>query len=161
MTIKLLGQLDPQTTATLIALLQELPMGKDVSSYARGRKRLWLNGLGEPFLGSPPRLSPSFECQDIHRIISDLDIRYDFCLAHYSGDSAIGIKPHRDASYANPLAYGINLGQCRFTCNGETHHLTGGEIYSFNCKQLHSAEPAPHRWALNLWTAKAAWLAHI
>jgi hypothetical protein len=90
-----------------------------------------------------------------------LGINYDFCLAHYSGDRSIGIQPHRDASYANREAYGINLGRCDFTVGNNIYKLNGGEVYSFDCKTLHSADPSTNRWALNLWTAKSMWMAQI
>jgi len=74
--------------------------------------------------------------EEIHSAIEKLEIKYDFCLVHYSGEAAKGIKLHRDASYAMPTAYGINLGNCNFTHNGKTYHLTGGEIYSLTVSYL-------------------------
>jgi len=109
---------------------------------------------------SYPKISESIQHQEIDEFIrNQLGINYDFCLAHYSGDKAIGIKPHRDASYANREAYGINLGICNFTVGDRSYQLIGGEVYSFNCKILHSADPSPHRYGMNLWTAKSIWIA--
>jgi hypothetical protein len=161
--MRIIQQLTDKDTNWLINQLKNIKsaLQPDISNYAKNRQRAWLNGLGEPHL-SYPIISESIQHEAIDRFIRDnLDINYDFCLAHYSGDKAIGIKPHRDASYANREAYGINLGNCNFTISDKTYELTGGEIYTFNCKVVHSADPSPHRWGLNLWTAKPIWLSRI
>ena len=156
-------QMNDKDTNWLINQLEciKTELTSDISNYAKNRQRAWLNGLGEPHL-SYPKISESIQHQAIDRFIRDnLDINYDFCLAHYSGDKAIGIKPHLDAGFANRQAYGINLGICKFTIADKNYELTGGEVYTFNCKILHSADPSPQRWGLNLWTAKAIWLSRI
>jgi len=144
-----------------IEMLKNLKLQSDVSTYAPGRKRLWLNGLGEPFLGKRPKIFKSHKNDKIHEAITKLGIKYDFCLVHYSGEDAAGIGAHRDASYAQPIAYGINLGKCKFTVNSKTYELTGGEVYKFNCKLIHSAKPEAHRWGINLWTVKQEWLSQV
>jgi hypothetical protein len=156
-------QLNDKDTNWLINQLEciKTNLSSDISQYAKNRQRAWINGLGEPHL-SYPKISESIQHPEINRFIrQDLGINYDFCLAHYSGEKAIGIKPHRDASYANREAFGINLGNCKFTVADKTYELTGGEIYTFNCKVVHSADPSPHRWGINLWTAKPIWLSRI
>lgn len=161
--MQIINQLDNNDINWLINQLENIKtdLTNDISQYAKNRQRAWLNGLGEPHL-SYPKISESIQHQDIDKFIrNQLGINYDFCLAHYSGDRAIGIKPHRDASYANRQAYGINLGACNFTIADKTYNLTGGEVYSFNCKVLHSADPSPHRYGINLWTAKPIWLGRI
>jgi len=156
--IELITKINEKEVSNWIDMLKELPLKDDVSTYAPGRKRIWVNGLGEPSLTYEPRLLESHKSEKIHSAIEKLGIKYDFCLVHYSGEAAKGIKLHRDASYAMPTAYGINLGSCNFTHNGKTYHLTGGEIYSFDCKLPHGAKPAKHRWGINLWTVKQDWL---
>jgi hypothetical protein len=161
--MRIIKQLSETDTNWLINQLENIKsnLTADISQYAKNRQRAWLNGLGEPHL-SYPKISESTQNQAIDQFIWDkLGINYDFCLAHYSGDKASGIKPHRDASYANREAYGINLGICKFTIADKTYELSGGEIYTFNCKVIHSADPSPHRWGLNLWTAKPIWLSRI
>lgn len=161
--MQIIQQLSEKDTNWLINQLESIKtdLTSDISQYAKNRQRAWLNGLGEPHLNYP-KISPSILHPAIDRFIREnLGINYDFCLAHYSGDKAIGIKPHRDASYANREAFGINLGGCNFTVRDKTYELSGGEIYTFNCKILHSADPSPHRWGLNLWTVKPIWLSRI
>jgi hypothetical protein len=161
--MKMKAQLTESDTNWLINQLESIKdtLTSDVSKYAKGRKRAWLNGLGEPHL-SFPKISKSIQHLEIDQFIrSHLGINYDFCLAHYSGDRSIGIQPHRDASFANREAYGINLGKCDFTVGDRLYKLNAGEVYSFDCKALHSADPSTNRWALNLWTAKSMWIAHI
>jgi hypothetical protein len=159
--MRILQQLTDTDINWLINELENIKtdLTTDISQYAKNRQRAWLNGLGEPHL-SYPKIFESIQHQAIHKFIrNQLGINYDFCLAHYSGDKASGIKPHRDASYANREAYGINLGMCNFTVGDKTYDLKSGEVYSFNCKILHSADPSPHRYGINLWTAKPIWLA--
>lgn len=139
----------------------------DVSNYAKGRLRCWLNN--EPTLSSPTRILPGFEVRDeiISRLAELIEWDFDFCLVTYSGDETpIGISPHRDAAFANFDAMSLNVsGECRFDYwedrgaskkTGPSHSLilTPGDVTAFNCKHLHAATPGPKRWNLNFWRAK-------
>lgn len=94
----------------------------DVSGYARGRLRAWLEvepSLTNPvthrpglpvgsstdglaacrFLQLKRRQSPGFTLDALATLI---DWRFDYCLVTFSGDEQpIGITPHRDARYAD------------------------------------------------------------
>ena len=161
--MQIVNRLLPSDINWMIEELEKVKndLTRDVSNYAKGRQRVWLNGIGEPHLAYP-KIMPSIQHLTIDKFIQEkLGIQYDFCLAHFSGDKAIGIKPHRDASFSNRIAFGINLGGCDFSIGepAKEYRLSGGEIYSFNCKTIHSADPVLNRWGLNLWTAKPLWLA--
>lgn len=149
----------------------------DVSNYAKGRQRCWL-GV-EPPLGPTQPFRKGLEIPEDrwHRLQELIDWQFDYCLVTYSGDVVpVGITPHRDASYADYEAYGLNVvGTCRFSYwedrmgfgytqkrsgikydDPPSHvvDLTPGQVTRFNCKNLHAAEPSPQRWGMNFWRAK-------
>ncbi len=132
----------------------------DVSSYAKGRNRTWLRA--EPQLTSNSQV-PIFVKSILP--IPDLEIHVwnMFKSVGFNPDCAlciqgpVGIKPHRDGSYAATKAVGINLGEVKWMY-GKTYSdieyvkIPLGAIYSFNCKMVHAAEPVdPLRWAINGW----------
>ncbi len=156
----------------------------DVSTYARGRQRVWLRT--EPLLKST-RLShpgsvrtiPGLEIPDKYwnRLQEIINWKFDYCLVTYSGkENPIGISPHRDASYADYGAMGLNVsGHCLFSywndrdsfgkseSTGKWPYpghptcviaLSPGDLVRFNCKNVHSAEPGPDRWNMNFWKKK-------
>lgn len=150
----------------------------DVSKYAQGRLRAWLNV--EPNLYPPFAVNPGIEVSGgiWSRLQTLLEWPFDFCLATYSGDeNPIGIGPHRDAGYADFEACSLNVsGQCKFEYWKErwyTHKakpitpinpndpptdmkiLLPGQVHLFNCKNLHAATPGTKRWCLNFWKKKA------
>lgn len=147
----------------------------DVSRYAAGRMRAWLNV--EPSLTSPTTFSRGVpvgeKVWDRLKEVTGLD--FDYCLATYSGDeSPIGITPHRDAGFAEFEAWGLNVsGECEFRywmtkesfgrsrdtlpeTESPTHTLVlkPGDLVRFNCKNRHAATPGTGRWNLNFWRAK-------
>jgi hypothetical protein len=91
------------------------------------------------------------------------------CLISKGGN----IKPHRDTTYADAWAMGINLGVCNWhissTRDGAkpdfTMNLKGGEVFAFNSKHVHAVtDAASDRWAINVWAiadTKAAQTAQI
>lgn len=135
----------------------------DASSYARGRQRVWL-GL-EPSLTRDVKVKLALKLQPEQRaaLAEAIEWRFDWALVTYSGDDATGITPHRDASFAAPLARGLNLaGKVRFDYweNGldgtgkTTLDLMPGDVIAFDCKRLHACAPQPRRWNVNFWRAK-------
>jgi len=114
--MRIIQQLTDTDTNWLINQLENIKsaLQPDISNYAKNQQRAWLNGLGELHL-SYPKISESIQHQVIDRFIRDnLDINYDFCLAHYSVDKAIptdavpaDIKPPQDAGLANRQAIAI------------------------------------------------------
>jgi hypothetical protein len=138
----------------------------DVSNYAKGRLRLWLNK--EPMLFSPFDIKPGFQVKDkiILRLQEIIEWDFDYALVTYSGDTnPIGIGPHRDAGYAAYEAMSINVsGECEFKfwpirdSKGQDEPiitiLKPGDVTSFNCKHLHSANPTVKRWNINFWKKK-------
>jgi len=145
---------------------------RDVSSYARGRERVWLQyewDLKERVFRQGLKLGKLWRfCKEI----------YPEAQLGLISRGAIGITAHRDDSYANYKAYGINLGQCKWQYNLEypgymwvpnsrkinppeitVMNMTGGEVIRFNCKNLHAAlECSEDRWSINLWTVSPKFL---
>lgn len=141
----------------------------DPSNYAPGRLRGWFpmewNLQTKQFMESSIQSHLLWSwCQ---RIWPEAEIG----LITYSGATNTepkGIKLHRDDSYGDFKAVGINVtGECRFTYlqsyrsyewdpqrDPEVErviNLKPGDVYTFNCKNRHSAEPSPNRFAINLW----------
>jgi hypothetical protein len=65
------------------------------------------------------------------------------------------IKTHRDATYASPTAYLVNLGDAVFVYDNKAYQLSDGGIYQFNCKRPHSVVSASEmRFSIVFWTLK-------
>lgn len=149
----------------------------DVSNYAKGRLRTWLNK--EPSLSSPTKIYEGTQVNEkvLKRLAELIEWDFDFCLVTYSGDDAIGISPHRDASYADYEAYALHIsGECKFDywmgreefgkspnkkefnikAEEPTHSLilSPGDLVHFNCKNVHAASPSARRWNANFWRSK-------
>jgi len=157
--------LSPETQDWLRTILENeiAPMlVKDVSSYAPGRMRTWMPyeapldtaaNKGKPF-------TPGVLHNQLWQFIVDLchkhGMKAQTCLISKGGN----IKPHRDTTYADAWAMGINLGVCNWHISSTregakpdfTMDLTGGEVFSFNSKHVHAVtDAAPDRWAINVW----------
>ena len=135
---------------------------KDISSYAPGRMRTWMpyeapldtsTNTGKPFV-------PGVLHDELWQFIVDLchkhGMKAQTCLISKGGN----IKPHRDTTYADAWAMGINLGACNWHISSTregakpdfTMDLTGGEVFSFNSKHIHAVtDAAEDRWAINVW----------
>lgn len=141
----------------------------DVSTYARGRTRCWLQR--EMPLGPTQREKPGLRVPVLWDALTDIWMR------HLPGRpetglaccGEIGITPHRDASYARPVTMSVNLGPAkwfhdprrngatkgRFVQPHEWQVLKGGEVLVFDSKHPHAAQPLdPNRWVVILWQTK-------
>lgn len=170
--LNVITTLSPERVQRLVAYLEETlapNLGADVSSYAPGRRRSWL-----------PYEAPLSESRDYEIGLQD-DKLWKFATgicATFDWQPDLGliskggtISPHRDASYADFRSVGINLGKVTW-CYSRAYpmynwvpnqhqinppevtklQMTGGEIFEFNCKNLHWTEDVdPNRWAFNLW----------
>lgn len=157
--------LSPETQEWLISILENeiAPvLVKDISSYAPGRMRTWMPyeapldtvaNKGKPF-------TPGVLHDELWQFIVDLchkhGMKAQTCLISKGGN----IKPHRDTTYADSWAMGINLGVCNWhissTRDGAkpdfTMNLKGGEVFAFNSKHVHAVtDAAENRWAINVW----------
>lgn len=160
-----LEKLSPEEVAWITEKLEEriLPhLKSDVSSYARGRQRVWMpyeapldsqTNINQPF-------TPGVLDDEIWQWIVDLCAKHGFkaetCLISKGGS----IKPHRDTTYAAAWAVGINLGVCNWHIASDRNSaktdysmsLTGGEVFKFNSKHVHAVtDSSPDRWAINVW----------
>ncbi len=164
--------------AWMESYLQQYLSRNETSRYAKGRLQCWMKV--EPSLTSPTRLSDGVPLPGKiwQRLQDVLGWTFDYCLVTYSGDKeAVGITPHRDASFANYEAWAINVsGECSFRYwegrksfgpspnvteydpkkDEPTHTtvLSPGDVIRFNCKNLHDATPSVKRWNLNFWRKK-------
>jgi hypothetical protein len=170
---KLLVQLTPEQIAPIIKHLEEqvLPnLVPDVSSYAVGRQRVWLpyeaplsNSRAWQLGTHDPKLW-QWVC---HICETYAGFTPDVALVAKGGQ----IKPHRDTSYADYRAIGINLGPVVWGYQRQRTtyanmpqddsakkveiELQGGEVFEFNSKNVHWTHNAdPQRWSINAWTVK-------
>lgn len=157
--------LSPETQEWLLSVLENeiAPMlVEDISSYAPGRMRTWMPyeapldtsaSKNKPFV-------PGILHDELWQFVVDLchkhGMKAQTCLISKGGN----IKPHRDTTYADAWAMGINLGACNWhissTRDGAkpdfTMSLTVGEVFSFHSKHVHAVtDAAPDRWAINVW----------
>lgn len=175
--IELLRTVDTSRLETWLNNNLRSKLTADKSNYAKGRLKAWLRT--EPMLFAPFNTVPGVECSDkvIERLAEIIQWQFDFVLVTFSGDSATGITPHRDAGFADYETYGLNINgstQFDYWCTKEsfgyaketvklnaktdepTHELQlqPGQVFRFNCKNEHSATPSAGRWGMNFWRRK-------
>lgn len=155
-----LEKLSSEDVAWITSKLEEkvLPfLEADVSNYAKGRQRVWLPY--EAPLGNQP-FKPGLLDGEIWQWIVDLCAKHGFKAQVALISKGGNIKPHRDTTYAQPWAMGINLGKCDWHIASErnsarpdyTMNLNGGEVFKFNSKHTHAVtNAAPERWSINVW----------
>lgn len=172
--IEILGQVSSQKVQAVVDYLNkhvEPILGKDVSNYAKGRKRTWLEY--EAPLGQQKwqhGLKDEYLWNFVLETFEPYGIKPDLGLVSKAGN----ITWHRDAAYAEFKSFGINLGQVTWQYEWSypayawvpdnkkidppqiiTHQMTGGEIFQFNSKNRHQAvNSADDRWGFNLWNIK-------
>lgn len=170
--LNIITTISPERVAKAVQYLEQniVPqLGTDVSNYAPGRSRVWF-----PY-EAPLSEARDYQlaCQDdkiwtfVKNICSTFDWEPELGLVSKGGT----INPHRDAAYADFRTIGINLGRVTWCYSKaypmykwvpEEHQvnppeitkieMTGGEVFEFNCKNLHWTEDVdPDRWAFNLW----------
>ena len=170
--LNIITTLQPEHVANIVEYLEqniEPKLGIDVSSYASGRRRLWF-----PY-EAPLSDYRNYQvaCQDeiiwahMKYICSAFNWKPELGLVSKGGT----ITPHRDAAYADFRSIGINLGKVTW-CYSRSYpmyswvpknqqldppevskiEMIGGEVFEFNCKNLHWIENVdPDRWGFNLW----------
>ena len=139
---------------------------QDVSNYAKGRTRAWLQWEG-----------PLSKWRDYGEGVRD-DKLWPWLVRLWQAHGwpgtpdlglaihgPVGIRPHRDATYAHANAVTVNLGAVEWGWHPQRQGndpegldwrtLSGGEILRFDCKHLHSSRRLDaKRWAIILWQAK-------
>lgn len=162
----------------LLSLYPQLE--KDVSRYAPGRNRLWLKEQSNLQPKERHSYTPAVEPSDrLWQYCLKLFPEAELGLLAVGGK---GISFHRDSTYAASKACLINLGRCTWNyCHEykgydwqrvptgkhaaaikdgtpsefESLELTGGEVFHFNCKNLHAAIPHEEdRLSIVLWHKK-------
>ena len=143
-------------------------LAPDVSNYAKGRQRAWLE-IEAP-LGPTQPWRPGLASERLWPWLTRVWQRFhpatrpQLGLA-ISGDH--GIAWHRDASYAVNAALIVNLGPAVFEIDAArdsasgrpldplSMELVGGEVLAFDCKHQHRVIDAdPARWSIVLWRLK-------
>lgn len=165
----ILNKLDEATLKEMVTIAQSAPMREDVSSYARGRMRTWLNVNWDLKERKFTKEKDYFKNARLWEMILGIWPQAEIGLLTYSGlEDPKGISLHRDDSYADYESYGIQLtGTCDFHYMGgyrqfkwhvdkdpeerKTYKLSPGDVFRFNCKNRHSAIPSAGRYAINLW----------
>lgn len=160
-------QFSPERVAEILTYLQEggvlQQLKPDKSSYAPGRKVIWLHQ--EPTFGREPSYRKATEAQRLWTFLQRITSEHIHCALVAQG---AGIDWHRDASYAASTAWILNLGPCtwEYCLNRQATvssleaeqisrlNLQGGELLRFNCKHLHRAIAAPDRIAIGIWQPK-------
>ena len=178
--IKKLGIIEHQEFVEFTDLLNahKDKLEADVSNYAKGRSKLWLNHQWDL---KDKVFTPGVQDSKIWDICKQWFPEADLGLAAYG---SIGITPHRDDSYADFRCVGINLGwieswyydggdpsggrqenlgndgrypEYRWTRDQyrtmpRTYTMGPGTVFEFNCKNPHGCNgPAKDRWGIFLW----------
>lgn len=165
---KIVNTLNSDVCQEMLDIAKRAELHEDVSSYARGRQRTWLNmhwDLKDRKFTKENCLRDARMWEVLKKIWPEAEIG----LLTYSGEeNPVGIKLHRDDSYADYESWGVQLsGRCEFLYMGgyrnfcwdqevddeaeQSFELGPGDIFQFNCKNRHSAVPGPGRYAINLW----------
>jgi hypothetical protein len=138
----------------------------DVSNYAQGRQRFWLQHEGP--LSDRFNFEPAVQNARLWAWCQRIFPGAELGLAAFG---PVGIGLHRDTSYADYEAVSVNLGEVgawlyddqypgmawvpdaqRNPSNVRDMELKVGDITVFNCKNPHAViEPAEDRWSINLW----------
>lgn len=151
----------------MLSIVKTAQLTSDVSSYARGRQRIWLNMNWDLKKRKFDRDNDCFRDDRLWSMILNVWPEAEIGLLTYSGDKdPKGIFLHRDDSYADNESWGIQLtGTCKFVYmdkvdksdpnNSEEIRqeldLNPGDVFRFDCKCRHSAVPSTGRYAINLW----------
>jgi len=161
--------LDPATVRQLRDWLQPLDalLAADVSNYARGRQRFWLQHQWDL---QAKRFQPGCQAPALwalcQQLCQPIDFQPEIGLVT-KGEQ--GIRSHRDDSYADFKAVSLQLGAANWTydCQYPEYKWVPAAalnpsqpvtyrvedcLVMFNCKNPHAAQPlSPDRYSLNLW----------
>ena len=165
MSINKLGVISPQIVKTITDYLdsQKTRLSPDKSSYSLNRQRYWLQ---HEWSLNKRTFIPAVQDERLWNYCKHWMPDADLGLVVYG---PIGIKPHRDDSYADWRGVGINLGEIeawyydcqypQFRYTNKTnpsdpvhYQMPVGGVFEFNTKNPHAAvNPAEDRWAIFLW----------
>ena len=154
--MEIIGNLLSEIAAAAIAHIRQnlLPLATaEQAKCAQGRLNLWLQAEPNYRTG---RYMPAHKDERLWSFCKK--IYPQAALAQiYFADGGHGIDWHRDARYAKPEAYIVNLGKVRLETklgSGEIIglDLVGGEVIKFNSKLLHRSIPVcDQRIGIGLW----------
>jgi hypothetical protein len=164
MSIEIITTISPEIVEQIRTHLTTLMhhLTPDVSNYAKGRQRFWLE---HEWRLRERDFVPAVHDERLWDYLKRIWPEAELGLAAYGH---IGIKPHRDDSYADYPAVTINLGEVEGWMynqqyqglewgpqgppNPITYKIKSGDVILFNCKNQHAPiNPAEDRWSINLW----------
>ena len=168
MTIRRIGVVNPKNQKAIIQHLNERDkrFTDDLSNYAKGRQSYWLQARWNL---KDKTFEPGVNDEKIWNYCKSWMPDADLGLVVYGN---VGITEHRDDSYADYKAIGINLGELEFwsydciypemrwtkeqnPSNRINYKIGIGEVFEFNYKNPHSAiNPTEDRYAIFLWKVK-------
>jgi hypothetical protein len=154
--MEIIGNLSPEVRDAVTAHIRQnlLPLAtEEQAKCAKGRLNLWLQA--EPNY----RTGMYMPAHKDERLWTFCQRMYpQAALAQiYFADGGHGIDWHRDARYAKPDAYIVNLGEVRLETKLKSGEivgldLVGGEVIRFNSKLLHRSIPVcDQRIGIGLW----------
>lgn len=142
-------------------------LSEDVSTYAKGRQRFWLE---HEWMLKGKYFVPAIHDDRLWGWVKrNIWSEAELGLAAYG---AVGIDLHRDDTYAQFVAYTINLGDVEKWLYKPVYpewtwvkpelqnrdaeiqeiEVKSGDVIKFNCKNPHAPlNPAEDRWSINLW----------
>ncbi len=168
MTFRIINTLKQETMAEVISHLNNnlQRLTPDKSTYSPGRQKYWLQSEWDL---KDRIFRPAVKDERLWTFCKRAMPEADLGLVVYG---EIGIKPHRDDSYADWRGVGINLGEMEswyydaqypeLKWTKETNpsaprniKVLPGQVFEFNTKNPHGANnPAHDRWAIFLWKIK-------
>jgi hypothetical protein len=173
--IEILGKISFQKVEEVVKHLNvhiEPHLGFDVSNYAKGRRRTWLQY--EAPLSGRQRWKHGSKDEYLWNFVLETFAPYEIVPELGLVSKGGTIDFHRDAAYAEFKAFAINLGvvtweyemsyplydwvpesQLIYPPKLITFDMQGGEVFQFNSKNRHRAiNSHPERWGFNLWNIK-------
>jgi hypothetical protein len=144
----------------------------DVSNYAKGRSRVWLEQ--EPTLVKDYTLSPAYHDERLWKWLTSQLSKYNWTpQVGLVARGPVGISLHRDATYAQYMGFNINLGEDIIWQYRECYKQFGygpadndapvvnlevpkGAVIRFCVKNPHGVGSpiTDKRWSINLWRLK-------
>ena len=147
----IIHQLKPKTTQLIVKHLNKHKdrLKPDVSAYARGRQRYWLQ---KEWRLDKKCYQNGIKDKRLWTFCKAIFPEADLGLVVY-GD--IGIKVHRDGWYYDNQYPNFSWSKKTNPSSPEIFKVKPGDIFEFNTKNPHAAiKPQPDRWAIFLWKKK-------
>jgi hypothetical protein len=121
-------RLDDNTVNNILSLVENARLEEDVSSYAKGRQKTWIN---------------------LNWDLRDKKFSTSNCM--YADYESVGIQLTGTCRFDYMGGYTEFRHGQREAEHMQSYELLPGDVYRFNCKNRHAAAPSAGRYAINLW----------